>query len=203
MLHLSGLRVAGIGRRLEKEMDKLFAEILTAIGEDPNRPGLLKTPQRAARAFQDLTRGYSQKPEDVLLGAIFEEDYDDIIVVKDIEFYSLCEHHLLPFLGRCHVAYLPKGRILGISKIVRLVDMFARRLQVQERMTWQIARALDQALKPRGVAVIQDAQHLCMMIRGVQQQHSRVVTSAMLGHFRESAAARTEVMGLIDMRQQS
>jgi len=182
-------------------MDKLFLQILEKIGEDPNRPGLIKTPERAARAFKDLTRGYAQTIEEVLGDATFDEDYDDIIVVKDIEFYSLCEHHLLPFLGRCHVAYLPKGRIVGISKIVRLVDMFARRLQVQERLTWQIARALDEALKPRGVAVVQDAQHLCMMIRGVQQQHSRVVTSAMLGLFRENPASRAEVMGLINARQ--
>jgi GTP cyclohydrolase I len=184
-------------------MENLFQELLHKIGEDPQRKGLLRTPQRAAQAFRDLTRGYSQKVEDVLGGAVFEEDYDDIIVVKDIEFYSLCEHHLLPFLGRCHVAYLPKGRIVGISKIVRLVDMFARRLQVQERMTWQIARALDEALKPRGVAVIQDAQHLCMMIRGVQKHDSRVVTSAMLGHFRENSASRAEVMSLINTRHGS
>lgn len=182
-------------------MEELFRRMLERMGEDPERPGLRETPERAARAFQELTRGYTQTVKEVLGDAIFDEDYDHIIVVRDIEFYSLCEHHLLPFLGRCHVAYLPKGRIVGISKIVRLVDMFARRLQVQERMTWQIARALDEAVKPRGVAVVQDAQHLCMMIRGVQQQDSRVVTSAMLGHFRETAAARAEVMALINTRQ--
>jgi len=183
-------------------MENLFLELLKRIGEDPQRKGLLRTPQRAAQAIADLTRGYSQSPQDVLGHAIFEEDYDDIIVVREIEFYSLCEHHILPFFGKCHVAYLPKGRIVGISKIVRLVDMFARRLQVQERMTWQIARALDEALKPRGVAVIQDAQHLCMMMRGVQQHDSRVVTSAMLGQFRDNAASRAEVTGLINMRHE-
>src|SRR5437870_147255 len=145
-------------------MEELFRELLAHVGEDPQREGLLKTPERAAEALRFFTRGYEQDLDAILNGAIFEEDYDDVIILKNIEFYSLCEHHLVPFFGSCHVGYLPRGKIVGISKIARVVDMFSRRLQVQERLTHQIARALNDAIQPRGVAVVMQAQHLCMMV---------------------------------------
>jgi GTP cyclohydrolase IA len=174
-----------------------FRGILQAVGEDPEREGLRKTPERAAAALQYLTRGYSQSVETVLNNAVFHEEYDDMVIVKDIEFYSLCEHHLLPFIGHCHVGYLPAGRIIGLSKIARLVEMFSRRLQVQERLTHEIARALEEALQPRGVAVVMEAKHLCMMMRGVEKQASEMVTSAMLGSFRSRRATRQEFLELI------
>jgi len=176
---------------------QLYREILKEIGENPEREGLLKTPKRAAEALRFLTQGYGQSPEDILKGAIFESDYDDMIIVKDIEFYSLCEHHLLPFYGRCHIGYIPNGRIIGLSKLARLVDVFARRLQVQERLTHQIAHTLFEVLKPEGVGVVMEAYHLCMMSRGVQKQNSKAVTSAMLGSFRTDRATRMEFLNLI------
>ena len=178
-------------------MDQYYREILKKIGEDPEREGLLRTPLRAAEAMRFMTRGYGESIEQVLNNAIFHEEYDDMVILKDIEFYSLCEHHLLPFFGRCHVAYLPAGKIIGLSKIARLVDVFSRRLQVQERMTAEIAGALEEAIEPRGVAVVCEAQHMCMLIRGVQKQNSSMVTSHVSGAFREDPRTRTEFMELL------
>ncbi len=178
-------------------MKEQYRRILEEIGEDPEREGLAKTPYRAAEAMRFLTRGYHQDVKTLLNGAIFEEPYDDMIIVKDIEFYSLCEHHLLPFFGRCHVGYLPNGRIIGLSKVARVVEMFSRRLQVQERLTHQIAHALMEALDPLGVGVVLEARHLCMMIRGVEKQNSKMITSAVLGTFRSDTRTREEFMQLV------
>jgi len=176
-------------------------KILREIGEDPSREGLLKTPERVARALRELTRGYDQDPSKVINGALFTEEYSEMIIMKDIDFFSLCEHHILPFFGKAHIAYLPRGKIVGISKIPRLVDIYARRLQVQERMTTQIANLLMDRLEPDGVAVVVEAEHLCMRMRGVEKQNSFVVTSAMLGVFRERQATRDEFMTLIGHRK--
>lgn len=178
-------------------MEEYYRKILEEVGEDPEREGLKKTPYRAAKAMKFLTRGYRQDLKDVINGAVFEEPYDDMVIVKDIEFYSLCEHHMLPFFGRCHVGYLPNGRIIGVSKIARLVEMFSRRLQVQERLTHQIAHALQDAIDPLGVGVVMEAQHLCMMMRGVEKQNSKMVTSAVLGSFRSDPRTREEFMRLL------
>lgn len=178
-------------------LTELYREILLEIGEDPDREGLLKTPDRAARAFRDFTRGYAQDVETVLNQAVFSEEFDDMVIVRDIEMYSLCEHHLVPFFGSVSVGYLPQGKILGLSKIARVVDMFSRRLQVQERLTHQIAHALNDAIQPRGVAVVVEAKHLCMMSRGVEKQQSSMVTSCVLGAFREDHATRQEFMELL------
>lgn len=175
----------------------LVHDLLKELGEDPHREGLQATPERVERALRFLTSGYAQDVKDVLNGAVFTQPYDEMVLVKDIELYSLCEHHLLPFFGKCHVAYIPNGRIVGLSKIPRLVEVFARRLQVQERLTCQIADALMEILQPEGVAVIVEAFHLCMMMRGVEKQQSRAVTSAMLGCFRDNLATRNELMQLI------
>ena len=174
-----------------------YRNILAFVGEDPDREGLLRTPHRVAEALKFLTSGYSQNVETLLNGAIFHEDYDDMVVVKDIEFYSLCEHHMLPFFGKAHVAYIPNGKIVGLSKIPRLVDMFARRLQVQERMTTQIAEALETALQPKGVAIVVEGAHMCMRMRGVQKQESSMVTSHVMGTFRTDRATRQEFMAII------
>ena len=176
---------------------KLIAELLKELGEDPHREGLVKTPERVAQAFRYLTSGYAQRVKDVLNDATFVEDYDEMVIVKDIDFASLCEHHLLPFVGKCHVAYMPRRKIVGLSKIPRLVEMFSRRLQVQERLTTQIANTLNEALQPRGVAVVMEAIHLCMLMRGVEKQNSKAVTSAMLGAFRDRPETRAEFMELI------
>jgi GTP cyclohydrolase IA len=181
----------------QDRLAELYRQILLEIGEDPDREGLLKTPERAAQAFRDFTRGYRQDPEQVLNKAIFTEDYDDMVVVRDIEMYSLCEHHLVPFFGSVHVGYIPQGRILGLSKIARLVEVYSRRLQVQERLTHEIAHALEEAIGPRGVAVVVEAKHLCMMSRGVEKQQSSMVTSCVLGAFREDPATRQEFMNLV------
>ena len=181
----------------DPKLEYTFTQILERIGEDPTRGGLLKTPQRGAKALQFLTQGYHQNIEEVVNDAIFDEEYDEMVIVKDIEFYSLCEHHLLPFFGKCHVGYIPRKKILGLSKIPRIVDMFARRLQVQERLTKQIAEALQEILNPAGVAVVMEAQHLCMMVRGVQKQHSQTMTNVMLGEFRDKISTRTEFMRCI------
>ena len=171
--------------------------VLQAIGEDPGRDGLLKTPDRVERSFRFLTKGYSEDIDALLKSAVFDVDYDEMVVVKNIEVFSMCEHHLLPFFGRAHVAYLPKGKVIGLSKIPRLVDAFARRLQVQERMTVQIAEALQEKLHPRGVGVVVEAMHLCMIMRGVEKQHSVAVTSCMLGGFRDQHQTREEFLALI------
>ncbi|MFB3816993.1 MAG: GTP cyclohydrolase I FolE [Candidatus Methylomirabilales bacterium] len=178
-------------------IEQLVGDLLKELGEDPHREGLAKTPGRVAAALRSLTGGYRQRVEDVLNGAIFNEPYDEMVVVKDIEVYSLCEHHMLPFFGKAHVAYIPAGRIVGLSKIPRLVDMYARRLQVQERLTTQVAEALQTALRPGGVAVVIEAYHLCMMMRGVEKQNSQAITSCMLGAFRTCRETREEFLGLI------
>lgn len=176
---------------------ELYREILIELGEDPEREGLLRSPARAAQALRDFTRGYSQDVKTVLNQAIFSEEYDDMVIVRDIEMYSLCEHHLVPFFGTVTVGYLPQGQILGLSKIARLVEMYSRRLQVQERLTHQIAHALNEAIDPRGVAVVVEAKHLCMMSRGVEKQQSSMITSCVLGAFRDNSATRKEFMDLL------
>ena len=176
------------------QLEDIYAKILTQIGEDPSRGGLVRTPRRASMALSFLTQGYQQDIKEILNGAIFDENYDDMVIVKNIEFYSLCEHHILPFFGNCHVGYIPSGKIIGLSKIPRIVDMFARRLQVQERLTYQIAETLDEALQPLGVAVVIEAQHMCMMIRGVEKQNSKTITNVMLGAFRDKNSTRSEFM---------
>jgi GTP cyclohydrolase I len=178
-------------------MKDAFTKIITTIGEDVNREGLKDTPQRAATAFQFLTQGYQQSLETVVNGALFESDSDEMIIVKDVELYSMCEHHLLPFIGKCHVAYLPNGKIIGLSKIARIVDMFARRLQVQERLTKQIAEAVFDMTGASGVGVIIEAKHLCMMMRGVEKQNSTMTTSVMLGSFRKDRRTRAEFLSLV------
>jgi GTP cyclohydrolase I len=178
-------------------MEQSYLELLRAIGEDPQREGLLKTPSRAARAFEFLTNGYRQSLDDVVNGAIFESDTSEIILVKDIELYSMCEHHLLPFIGRAHVAYIPQGKVIGLSKVARLVDVFARRLQIQENLTMQIADALMKTLHPAGVGVVVEAKHLCMMMRGVEKQNSSMTTSCLLGSFKEDARTRSEFFSLL------
>jgi GTP cyclohydrolase IA len=176
---------------------KLVAKILEEVGEDVEREGLERTPDRVEKALRYLTSGYEQDAKEILNDAMFVEDYDEMVIVKDIDFSSLCEHHLLPFLGKCHVAYMPGRKIVGLSKIPRLVEMFSRRLQVQERLTTQIASTINEVLQPRGVAVVMEAVHLCMLMRGVEKQNSKAITSAMLGSFRDNPETRAEFMGLI------
>ncbi len=178
-------------------MKDAFAHIITSIGEDLSRDGLQETPKRAAKAFEFLTRGYRQTVDDVVNGALFESDSNEMVLVKNIELYSLCEHHLLPFIGKCHVAYMPKGKVLGLSKVARIVDMFARRLQIQENLTLQIANTVETVTGAAGVAVIIEAQHMCMMMRGVEKQNSEMTTSAMLGAFRKNEATRMEFLSLV------
>ncbi len=181
---------------MANELDSYYKKIIKNIGEDPGRDGLLDTPGRAARAMQYLSRGYGQSLDEVVNNAIFESDNDEMILVKDIEVYSLCEHHLLPFIGKCHVAYLPTGKVIGLSKIARIVDMFARRLQIQENLTKQIADSLMDIIQPSGVGVIIEAKHLCMMMRGVEKQNSSMTTSMMLGSFRKDDRTRSEFLRL-------
>jgi GTP cyclohydrolase IA len=175
----------------------LVRKMLVQIGEDPNREGLRRTPERFEKALRFLTSGYRQDPEKLLNGAMFSVCYDEMVVVRDIEVYSLCEHHLLPFFGKCHVAYIPSKKVVGLSKIARLVNMFARRLQIQERLTSQIAKSIQDRLSPQGVGVIVEARHLCMVMRGVEKQHSSATTSAMLGVFRENKQTRDEFLALV------
>jgi GTP cyclohydrolase I len=185
----------------EPRVEKLFHSFLELIGEDPEREGLIKTPERVAKAWGFLTSGYRMDVEKVLNNAVFEEDYDEMVIVKDVDFYSVCEHHLLPIYGKAHVAYIPNGKIVGLSKLPRLVDVFARRLQVQERMTRQIADTIQEAIQPDGVAVVVEGYHMCMMMRGVQKQNSRAVTSAVHGAFKDDARTRNEFMNLIGIER--
>jgi GTP cyclohydrolase I len=175
----------------------LLREILLRLGEDPTRDGLVRTPERMQKSLEYLTKGYEQDPDKVLQGALFDVPYDEMVIVKDVEMFSLCEHHLLPFFGKVHVAYIPNGKVLGLSKIPRLVDIFARRLQVQERLTVQIAETIQSAIQPQGVGVVIEARHLCVMMRGVEKQHSSAVTSHMLGTFRNADKTREEFLSLI------
>ena len=179
------------------QVEQAVADILKFIGEDPKREGLIRTPVRVAKAWEFLTSGYHQDVQKVLNNAVFREKYDEMVIVKDIDFFSMCEHHLLPFYGKAHIAYIPNGKIVGLSKIPRLVEIFSRRLQVQERMTQQIAETLYGVLEPDGVAVIVEARHLCMMMRGVEKQNSVATTSAMLGSFREDERTRNEFLNLV------
>jgi GTP cyclohydrolase I len=181
-------------------MQKLIHELLQKLGEDPDREGLERTPQRVAESWEYLTRGYGQTVKEIVNGAIFTQEYNEMILCKDIEVFSMCEHHLLPFFGRAHVAYIPSGKIIGISKIPRIIDMFSRRLQIQERLTQQVAQTLMEELNPIGVGVVIEAKHLCMVMRGVEKQHSEMVTSAMLGEFHDSAETRAEFLKLIEKR---
>lgn len=177
--------------------EDLFKQLLINLGEDPQREGLARTPKRAAKALDYLTQGYHQKLEDIVNDAIFASDTDEMVIVKNIELYSLCEHHLLPFIGKCHVAYIPTGKVLGLSKIARIVDLFARRLQIQEGLTKQIAESVLKVTQAEGVGVVIEAQHLCMMMRGVEKQNSSMVTSVMLGSFRDDPITRSEFLNLI------
>ncbi len=181
-------------------VQKLITELLTQIGEDPKREGLLTTPERVAKSYEFLTSGYNKNIKDVLNDAVFEVKYDEMVLVKNIDFYSLCEHHMLPFYGKVHVAYVPNGKVVGLSKIPRIVEVFARRLQVQERMTQQIADALDEYLQPQGVAVVSEAFHMCMMMRGVEKQNSSATASAVHGVFKDDARTRAEFMNLISRK---
>ena len=179
------------------DLQKNIREIIVELGEDPDREGLLKTPERVERSWRFLTRGYHQNLEEVVNGALFESESDDMVIVRDIEFYSMCEHHMLPFFGKCHVGYIPNKKIIGLSKVARIVDMFSRRLQVQERLTKDISHALMDILDAEGVGVVMDAQHLCMQMRGVEKQNSITTTSSMLGSFRRELATRNEFTRLI------
>jgi GTP cyclohydrolase I len=180
-----------------RDMTGAFSTIIESVGEDLKRDGLLKTPERAAKAFQFITRGYTQSLKEIINGALFDSDSNEMVIVKDIELYSMCEHHLLPFIGKCHVAYIPTGKVLGLSKIARIVDMYARRLQIQEGLTSQIAKTIQQVTGASGVGVIIEAKHLCMMMRGVEKQNSLMKTSAMLGEFRSNEVTRKEFLSLI------
>lgn len=177
-------------------MEKIIHNLLTEIGENPEREGLQKTPERVAKAWDFLTKGYDENLEDIINGALFESDAQDMVIVRDIEIYSLCEHHLLPFFGRCSIGYIPNGKVLGVSKLARIADHFSRRLQIQEQLTHQIATTIMEVLEPDGVGVIMEAKHLCMMMRGVEKQNSNMVTSSMQGLFRKSAKTREEFLNL-------
>ena len=180
--------------------ENLVREILVRLGEDPAREGLLRTPERVHHAFQFLTKGYQQDPDTMLKNALSTVSYDEMVIVKDVEVFSLCEHHMLPFFGKVHVAYIPNGKVIGLSKIPRLIEIFSRRLQIQERLTTQIAETIQKAIQPQGVGVVIEARHLCMMMRGVEKQHSSAVTSSMLGCFRDEQETRTEFLSLINHR---
>jgi GTP cyclohydrolase I len=180
--------------------EELMKEIIVRLGEDPEREGLVRTPARVHKAFEFLTRGYSEDPESMLKKALFTVTYDEMVIVKDVEVFSLCEHHMLPFFGKVHVAYIPNGKVIGLSKIPRLIEIFSRRLQIQERLTTQIAETIQKVIQPQGVGVVIEARHLCMMMRGVEKQHSAAVTSSMLGCFRDEQETRQEFLSLIRQR---
>ncbi len=180
--------------------EELVHEILVRVGEDPEREGLVRTPERVHKAYEHLTRGYKEDPAAMLQKALFTVTYDEMVIVKDVEMFSLCEHHMLPFFGKVHVAYIPNGKVIGLSKIPRLIEIFSRRLQIQERLTTQIAETIQQAIQPQGVGVVIEARHLCMMMRGVEKQHSATVTSSMLGCFRDEQETRSEFLSLIRNR---
>jgi GTP cyclohydrolase IA len=180
--------------------EDIVQEMLIRLGEDPNREGLQQTPQRVHKSLEFLTRGYDEDPETLLKGALFSEPYDEMVIVKDVEMFSLCEHHMLPFFGKVHVAYIPNGKVIGLSKVPRLVELFSRRLQIQERLTTQIAETIQKVIEPQGVGVVIEARHLCMMMRGVEKQHSATVTSSMLGSFRTEKETRDEFLSLIRQR---
>jgi GTP cyclohydrolase I len=180
--------------------EELVREMIVRLGEDPEREGLTQTPERVHRAYEHLMKGYKEDPEAMLKNALFTVTYDQMVIVKDVEMFSLCEHHMLPFFGKVHVAYIPNGKVIGLSKIPRLVDIFSRRLQIQERLTTQIAETIQKAIQPQGVGVVIEARHLCMMMRGVEKQHSAAVTSSMLGCFRDEQETRTEFLSLIHNR---
>ncbi len=182
------------------KLENITHQLLTEIGEDPQREGLIKTPHRVAKAWKFIARGYEQSLDEVLNGAIFKDDCSDMVVVRDIEFFSMCEHHLLPFFGKAHVAYLPRGKVIGLSKIPRILEMYSRRLQIQERITHQVAEALNTLLDPAGVAVVLEGRHLCMQMRGVEKQNSFATTSAMLGEFHDEAETRAEFLSIISMK---
>ena len=184
-------------RRIDDQIPDLIESLLLELGEDPERQGLRATPVRVSKALRQLTDGYGVRPEDVIAGAVFDQDYDEMVLVKDIPFYSLCEHHMLPFFGRCHVGYLPKGKVVGLSKIPRLVGVFAHRLQLQERLTNDIAEALNSTLLPKGVGVVVEARHLCMEMRGVEKPGGQMITSCMLGTFRRDPRTRAEFLDLV------
>lgn len=188
------------GLRMTEQLADHYRQIIQEIGEDPDREGLRDTPKRAAKAMQFLNRGYFQSLEEIVNGAVFESDTDEMVLIKDIELYSICEHHLLPFTGKCHIAYMPSGKVLGLSKFARIVDMYARRMQIQENLTRQIAEAVQQVTSARGVAVVIEARHLCMMMRGVEKQNSSMTSSVMLGAFRESQSTRQEFLTLVQGR---
>jgi GTP cyclohydrolase IA len=190
-------RIAEQSALIDVSTQDILRELLVRLGEDPDRDGLVRTPERMQKALEYLTKGYKDNPDKVLQGALFDVTYDEMVIMKDIEMFSLCEHHLLPFFGKVHVAYIPHGRVVGLSKIPRLVDIFARRLQVQERLTVQIAETIQKAIQPLGVGVVVEARHLCVMMRGVEKQHSSAVTSHMLGSFRSSEKTREEFLSLI------
>jgi GTP cyclohydrolase IA len=198
-----GNRVVEIGSKEEDSQHAIAAhmkEVLRMLGEDPEREGLVRTPERSERALKFLTSGYSANIDEIVNSALFDVEYDEMVIVRDIEFFSMCEHHLLPFFGKMHVAYLPDKKVIGLSKIPRLVDVFARRLQIQERLTQQVAQIIQDRVKPRGVAVVCEARHFCMMMRGVEKQHSGAITSAMLGAFRDGKETRNEFLSLIGQR---
>jgi GTP cyclohydrolase I len=193
MSHLQPHTAADLGNA---SFEDLVREMIARIGEDPSREGLVDTPQRVVKSMEYLTHGYAQQPSDVLNGALFTVDYDEMVIVKDIEMFSMCEHHMLPFFGKVHIAYIPNGKVIGLSKLPRLVEVFARRLQVQERLTTQLAEAIQEIIQPQGVGVVIEARHLCMMMRGVEKQHSAAITSAMLGVFRQQET-RHEFLSLL------
>ncbi len=183
---------------MQKNIERITKQLLEDIGEDPNREGLLKTPSRVAKAWQFFSKGYTQSIDELINNAIFNEDAKDMVIVRDIEFFSLCEHHLIPFFGKAHVGYIPNGKVIGLSKIPRIIDMFSRRLQVQERLTHQVADALKNVLKPKGVAVVLEGRHMCMQMRGVEKQNSFTSTSAMSGQFKKSSETRSEFLAIIN-----